>query len=149
MGAQKILLDSFSKEIDIGEDEEPCADECKNPKKKLLLSYHSQIDHEEAKSIKCMEDKQEQDKEVKSPILMKPRKPGDFKSFPRQGVAREDFQSNKNEKQRAAESYEIVGKHRLKTNDQFLMTNSQWPMINGGKQIFEIKITHWSLTIVY
>ncbi len=70
-----------SQKIGIREDKESCADEGEHPKKNLFLSYHSQVDHEETKSIKGMEDEQQQDRKIKSSILMKDGEPGDFGAF--------------------------------------------------------------------
>jgi hypothetical protein len=59
-----------------------------------------------------MKDKDKEEEDVKGPVEMEIRKPWDVNPSD-QGITGEDFQSDQDEKQRTAESNEIVRKHTL------------------------------------
>jgi len=74
------------------------------------MFHHSQINQKKSKSVKGMKDKDKEEEDVKGPVEMEIRKPWDVNPSDK-GITGEDFQSDQDEKQRTAESNEIVRKH--------------------------------------
>ena len=58
-----------------------------------------------------MEDKEKEENEIEGLVLVEPWKPGSCFDLAHQGIAGEDLQPHQEEKQRSAESNEIVWKH--------------------------------------
>ena len=56
---------------EIRKEKQPGTYDREGPEKKFLLFHHSQIDKKEPKAIKGMEDKYEEEQDVKSSALMK------------------------------------------------------------------------------